>query len=201
MGWNEKEKKGGEGGARPTCVIVDEIDGAANGGDTVRSSLLLSGEGDELIRTREGKQSFVKTLVKLVMEGSSNRKPTNRKNGTKGKKDRPLLRPIICICNDLYVYILSPLSSSCTGSLRWFGYRYAPVLRPLRPLAKIVRFQPPTNTMLTKRLRTICEVEQMKAENKHLTLLVETAEGDLRSCLNTLQVRPGSSSSTACVNS
>ncbi|GAA5833833.1 hypothetical protein JCM5353_003070 [Sporobolomyces roseus] len=143
LGWNDKEKKGGEGGARPTCVIVDEIDGAANGGDS----------------------SFVKTLVKLVMEGSSNRKPTNRKNGSKGKKDRPLLRPIICICNDLY----------------------APVLRPLRPLAKIVRFQPPTNTMLTKRLRTICEVEQMKAENKHLTLLVETAEGDLRSCLNTLQ--------------
>jgi len=130
------------------------------------------------------------------MEGSSNRKPTNRKNGTKGKKDRPLLRPIICICNDLYVSSsLSPLSSSRTESSSWFGYRYAPVLRPLRPLAKIVRFQPPTNTMLTKRLRTICEVEQMKAENKHLTLLVETAEGDLRSCLNTLQVRPNSSSS------
>jgi DNA polymerase III delta prime subunit len=69
-------------------------------------------------------------------------------------------------------------------------FSYAPVLRPLRPLAKIIRFQPPTNTMLTKRLRTICEVESMKAENKHLTLLVETAEGDLRSCLNTLQVSP-----------
>ncbi|GAA5902001.1 Ctf18p [Sporobolomyces salmoneus] len=148
LGWNEKEKKrdgegGGEGRARPTCVVVDEIDGAANGGDS----------------------SFIKTLVKLVTEGSSTKKPVKRKNGSKGKKDRPLLRPIICICNDLY----------------------APVLRPLRPLAKIIRFQPPTNTMLTKRLRTICEFESMKAENKHLTLLVETAEGDLRSCLNTLQ--------------
>lgn len=38
LGWNDKEKKGGElGGARPTCVIVDEIDGAANGGDSVSS--------------------------------------------------------------------------------------------------------------------------------------------------------------------
>lgn len=41
--------------------------------------------------------------------------------------------------------------------------------------------------MLTKRLRTICEVENLKAENKHLTFLVEQAEGDLRSCLNTLE--------------
>ncbi|GAA5970017.1 hypothetical protein JCM3765_007278 [Sporobolomyces pararoseus] len=151
LGWSEKEKfkskanndSGGDRIARPTCVVVDEIDGAANGGDS----------------------SFIKTLVKLVTEGSSTKKPLKRKNGTKGKKDRPLLRPIICICNDLY----------------------APVLRPLRPLAKIIRFQPPTNTMLTKRLRTICEMESMRAENKHLTLLVETAEGDLRSCLNTLQ--------------
>ncbi|GAA5925020.1 Ctf18p [Sporobolomyces koalae] len=145
MGWNKKEMGQGANGrtARPTCVVVDEIDGAANGGDS----------------------SFIKTLVKMVTEGSSTKKPSNRKNGSKAKKDRPLLRPIICICNDLY----------------------APVLRPLRPLAKIIRFQPPTNTMLTKRLRTICEMENMRAENKHLTLLVDTAEGDLRSCLNTLQ--------------
>ena len=66
---------------------------------------------------------------------------------------------------------------------------YAPVLRPLRPLAKIVRFTPPTSAMLVKRLRTICESEELTTENKHLSLLVEVAEGDLRSCLNTLQVR------------
>lgn len=66
---------------------------------------------------------------------------------------------------------------------------YAPVLRPLRPLAKIIRFTPPTSAMLVKRLRTICETEELTTENKHLSLLVETAEGDLRSCLNTLQVR------------
>ncbi|GAA5865391.1 hypothetical protein JCM1840_001552 [Sporobolomyces johnsonii] len=145
LGWNAKEKGKardgrGDGKARPTCVVVDEVDGAGGGGES----------------------SFVKTLVKLVMEGSSTKKP--KKNG-KGKKDRPLLRPIICICNDLY----------------------APVLRPLRPLAKIICFSPPTNTMLVKRLKTICEAEDLGAENKHLTLLVDTAEGDLRSCLNTLQ--------------
>ncbi|GAA6038469.1 hypothetical protein JCM8097_004581 [Rhodosporidiobolus ruineniae] len=125
---------------RPTCVVVDEIDGAGGGGDS----------------------SFVKTLVKLVTEGSSTRKPSRK---SKGKQPRPLLRPIICICNDLY----------------------APTLRPLRPLAKIIRFTPPTQAMLVKRLRTICDAEDLSTENKHLSLLVDTAEGDLRSCLNTLQ--------------
>ncbi|KDE04049.1 hypothetical protein MVLG_05488 [Microbotryum lychnidis-dioicae p1A1 Lamole] len=121
-------------GNKPTCVIIDEVDGAGVGAS--------------------------RTLVKLVNEGSSNRKYRG-----KGKKDRPLLRPIICICNDLY----------------------APTLRPLRPMAKIVRFSAPTNTMLVKRLRTICDEEGLGADSKNLTMLAEVAEGDLRSCLNTLQ--------------
>ncbi|GAA5912902.1 hypothetical protein JCM6882_009509 [Rhodosporidiobolus microsporus] len=141
---------------RPTCVVVDEVDGAGGGGES----------------------SFVKTLVKLVMEGSSTKKPSRK---GKGKQPRPLLRPIICICNDLY----------------------APVLRPLRPLAKIIRFTPPTSAMLVKRLRTICDTEELATENKHLSLLVDTAEGDLRSCLNTLQFikRNGSTVDPASIKS
>jgi replication-associated recombination protein RarA len=69
--------------------------------------------------------------------------------------------------------------------------RYAPVLRPLRALAKIVRFSPPTNAMLVTRLRAICDEEGLGADAKNLTMLAEVAEGDLRSCLNTLQVRRG----------
>ncbi|GAA5932082.1 hypothetical protein JCM3775_004236 [Rhodotorula graminis] len=134
-----REREREDGRTRPTCVIIDEVDGAAAGGDS----------------------SFVKMLVKLVTDGSS----LKRSKKGKGKHQRPLLRPIICICNDLY----------------------APTLRPLRPLAKIVRFSPPTTAMLTKRLRTICDSEELSTESKHLSLLVDTAEGDLRSCLNTLQ--------------
>ncbi|SGZ06610.1 BQ5605_C031g10956 [Microbotryum silenes-dioicae] len=136
-------------GNKPTCVIIDEVDGAGGGGES----------------------SFVRTLVKLVNEGSSNRKYRG-----KGKKDRPLLRPIICICNDLY----------------------APTLRPLRPMAKIVRFSAPTNTMLVKRLRTICDEEGLGADSKNLTMLAEVAEGDLRSCLNTLQVGGHGNSTSVC---
>ncbi|EMS21920.1 chromosome transmission fidelity protein [Rhodotorula toruloides NP11] len=139
-GGKGKEREREEGAVSPTCVVVDEIDGAGGGGDT----------------------SFGKTLVKLVTEGSLLKKPSRK---GKGKQQRPLLRPIICICNDLY----------------------APALRPLRPLAKIIRFNPLTAPMLIKRLRTICDVEGLSTENKHLSLLVDVAEGDLRSCLNTLQ--------------
>lgn len=73
-------------GSRPTCLIIDEIDGATGGGG--------------------GDAGFVKSLVRLVMEGS---KISGNGGGgylggkEKSKKDKhpPLLRPIICICNDL----------------------------------------------------------------------------------------------------
>lgn len=44
--------------------------------------------------------------------------------------------------------------------------------------------------MLIRRLRTICDEEGLGADSKNLTMLAEVAEGDLRSCLNTLQALP-----------
>lgn len=79
---------------------------------------------------------------------------------------RPLLRPIICICNDLY----------------------ASSLAKLRPLARIVRFSRPADLHMVKRLREICEEESLKAESRALTTLVGVCMGDFRGCLNTLQV-------------
>ncbi|KAI7952886.1 hypothetical protein MJO29_008517 [Puccinia striiformis f. sp. tritici] len=129
---------------RPTCIIIDEIDGAAAGGG-----------GNE--------SGFVKALVKLVIEGSSNL-PKFKSKG-KNLDQRPLLRPIICICNDLY----------------------APVLRPLRPISKIIRFNNPTQLTIVKRLQSICKSENLVADLNNLNYLVKLASGDLRSCLNTLQ--------------
>lgn len=79
---------------------------------------------------------------------------------------RPLLRPIICICNDLY----------------------ASSLVKLRQHARIIRFTRPADIYLTKRLRSICENEGLRAESRALTALVGIAKGDMRGCLNTLQV-------------
>ena len=80
---------------------------------------------------------------------------------------RPILRPIICICNDLY----------------------ASSLAKLRPHARIVRFNRPNDYHLVKRLQEICDLEGLKAQSRALTTLVGLAQGDLRGCLNTLQVR------------
>lgn len=55
-------------------------------------------------------------------------------------------------------------------------------------MARIVRFQPPTTAHLSKRLRDICDLEGMKADSKSLTTLIEASDGDIRNCLNTLQI-------------
>ncbi|KLT43446.1 P-loop containing nucleoside triphosphate hydrolase protein [Cutaneotrichosporon oleaginosum] len=120
---------------RPTCVIIDEIDGATGGGD----------------------HSFVRSLIKLIQDV-----PARKKTNTPA---RPLRRPIICICNDLY----------------------ASALRPLRQHARIVRFNKSPSQFLVERLRQICDRERLKADLRVLTLLVDLAGADVRSCLNTLQ--------------
>lgn len=65
------------------------------------------------------------------------RKPIFRagRKRKEGNGQRPLLRPIICICNDLY----------------------ASSLAKLRPLARIIRFSRPADIHIVKRLREICE--------------------------------------------
>lgn len=65
--------------------------------------------------------------------------------------------------------------------------RYAPVLRPLRPLAKLIRIAQPTPASIISRIRSICDIESMSADSKSLAALVKVAEGDMRTCLNTLQ--------------
>ncbi|PON63766.1 ATPase, AAA-type, core [Parasponia andersonii] len=83
----------------------------------------------------------------------------------KGRKSEPLSRPVICICNDLY----------------------APVLRPLRQVAKVHVFVQPTVSRVVSRLKYICNKEGMKTSSIGLTALADYTECDIRSCLNTLQ--------------
>lgn len=122
------------GGGKPTCVIIDEVDGAA-GGDA----------------------GFIRSLIKLIQDV-----PARKKTNTSAK---PLRRPIICICNDLYT----------------------PSLRPLRVVARIARFRKPPSQYIVERLRDICNREHLKADQRVLTTLVALTGGDIRSCLNTLQ--------------
>jgi chromosome transmission fidelity protein 18 len=97
--------------------------------------------------------------VQLTYEKSRGKKKVD--------KGRQLLRrPIICICNDLY----------------------ASSLAKLRPLARVIRFTRPADIHVVKRLRDICDTEGLRAESRALSTLVGISLGDLRGCLNTLQV-------------
>lgn len=55
-------------------------------------------------------------------------------------------------------------------------------------MARIIRFRKPQAQFLVKRLRDICERETLVADARVLGGLVELTKGDVRSCLNTLQV-------------
>ncbi|GAB4820762.1 hypothetical protein N2152v2_007808 [Parachlorella kessleri] len=79
---------------------------------------------------------------------------------------RPLMRPIICICNDLY----------------------APALRPLRDVAQVFHFRKPQAERLAQRLQVVCGWEGLDADRSALRGLVERTDCDIRACLNTLQV-------------
>ncbi|KFH68850.1 hypothetical protein MVEG_05654 [Podila verticillata NRRL 6337] len=138
------------GSDKPNMLIIDEIDGVSSSG---------------------GEQSFIKLLVDMatVEAGPTDDKAkTSTGIGSRRSKKyikKPLMRPIICICND----------------------QYAPVLRPLRVIAQIYQFRKPSVRTVVTRLQQICEIEQVPSDTRAFGVLYEMTEGDMRSCLNTLQ--------------
>ncbi|KAF9191281.1 hypothetical protein BGZ50_009496 [Haplosporangium sp. Z 11] len=133
----------------PNLLIIDEIDGVSSSG---------------------GEQSFIKLLVDMATVDAASKEEKSRADGSGGKKfkkytKRPLMRPIICICND----------------------QYAPVLRPLRAIAQIYQFKKPSVRTIINRLQQICEIEQVPSDTRAFGVLYDMTEGDMRSCLNTLQ--------------
>lgn len=91
-------------------------------------------------------------------------------NGTvkskKGKKQKPqvLKRPIICICNDVYV----------------------PALRPLRQIAFVLNFPPTASSRLAERLCEIAKRQDIRTDMGAMTTLSEKTDNDIRSCLSVL---------------
>jgi DNA polymerase III delta prime subunit len=87
------------------------------------------------------------------------------KNGKKNNSSSILTRPLLCICNDLY----------------------APQLRELRKLVHVVEVGAAPGERLVGRLKEICSSEGLLASAEALTSLSKITDGDIRSCLNTLQ--------------
>lgn len=69
-----------------------------------------------------------------------------------------------------------------------FKNRYSPVLRPLRMIAQPIVFKKVPMMSIAKRLQDICDFEGLDSDLRTLSMLAETTDGDIRSCLNTLQV-------------
>ncbi|XP_051939419.1 chromosome transmission fidelity protein 18 homolog isoform X2 [Hippocampus zosterae] len=125
---------------RPNCLIIDEIDGAP----AAAINILLA-----TLNRKDGHSG------EAAAESAKKKK----------KKESILLRPIICICNDLYV----------------------PALRPLRQQAFLLTFPQTQSSRLAQRLAEISLRHGMKADTGTLMLLCEKTDNDIRSCINTLQ--------------
>ncbi|KAH9680996.1 AAA domain-containing protein [Citrus sinensis] len=137
--------------SRPKCLVIDEIDGA-----------LGDGKGAvEVILKMVSAERKSNTAKENVAKEDQSEKISKKK----GRKKASLLRPVICICNDLY----------------------APALRSLRQIAKVHVFIQPSVSRVVSRLKHICNNESMKTSSIALTTLAEYTECDIRSCLNTLQ--------------
>uniref|UniRef100_A0A0E0NSV4 AAA+ ATPase domain-containing protein n=1 Tax=Oryza rufipogon TaxID=4529 RepID=A0A0E0NSV4_ORYRU len=131
--------------SKPKCLVIDEIDGA-----------LGDGKGAVEINAEKNNSSNSSTSAEDTQV---------RKSSKKGHKIPKLMRPVICICNDLY----------------------APALRQLRQVAKVHMFVQPTISRVVNRLKYICKKERFKTSPIALSALAEYTECDIRSCLNTLQ--------------
>ncbi|XP_035259553.1 chromosome transmission fidelity protein 18 homolog [Anguilla anguilla] len=130
---------------KPNCLVIDEIDGAP----TAAINVLLA-----TLNRKESRETDAETAG----IGSLKKKK-------KRKTESVLLRPIICICNDLYV----------------------PALRQLRQQAFLLTFPPTQSSRLVQRLAEISRRQDMKVDTGALMALCEKTDNDIRSCINTLQ--------------
>ena len=83
---------------------------------------------------------------------------------------------------------VSAMTCILLNGIGLIGVRYATALRPLRQYCHIVHIRPPPPSSILPRLLKICHLETIKAEPRALQLLVDSHEGDLRSCINSLQL-------------
>lgn len=137
--------------------MIDEIDGAMGGAEG-------TGAINELIKLANASKPALSLNDPLPSGG----KVGKGKGGGKAAHmtgANGLMRPVICICNDVH----------------------APALRPLRAVAELVEFRSASNAQLVARLKAVCRAEKMAADAHTLTTLANLSGQDVRTCLNTLQ--------------
>jgi len=101
--------------------------------------------------------------INILLQAIKDTEESNKKK--KKSKQITITRPIICICNDLYV----------------------PALRQLRQSALSLSVPQISPSRLAQRLLEISRKQKMKADIGCLLALCDKSENDIRSCVNTLQ--------------
>lgn len=138
----------------PVCLVADEVDGSVESGFIRVLVDIIQGD--------------MKATNKLLF-GQLDKKNKKRR----GKRSALLIRPIICICNNLY----------------------APSLEKLKPFCEIVAVKRPSDATLQERLNLICHEENMDIPIKTINELIDLAQGDVRNCINNLQFLASSTDS------
>lgn len=145
------------GARRPNCIVLDEVDGVAGGEAASAVGALV-----DMVKRSSGRQTTQPDPTGGTAEGKrARRKAGSSRKGTAGT----VVRPVICICNDLY----------------------APALRPLRQHARVFTLRATGTHTLLSRLRVVCDRERVSASQAALAALCEATGNDVRSALNTLQ--------------
>ncbi|KAK9314248.1 hypothetical protein V1522DRAFT_408704 [Lipomyces starkeyi] len=117
---------------------------------------------------------FIRVLLDILSSDSKaiqqgHRTSANSPKHKNKKTAKFLLRPVIAICNDPFVS----------------------ALRSLRPLAEMLSYRRAPTPNLVPRLKEICAREKLFVDSRTLTELVDSMDGDVRGCINTLQFTMG----------
>lgn len=178
------------GSGKPSCIVADEVEGAAEGG-FVRALIDLLDRDERAISSIErlvGRENADKMSPRAILKKIKNDRNRHRtetmaselssgtisinrnKNGKKQNSSQKILenllmRPIIAVCNDVYAHSL----------------------RALRPYSEVVSYNRTSPHTLVNTLQNICKQEKLDVDAKDLTQMAIDSECDLRSCLNTLQ--------------
>eukprot|EP00127_Corallochytrium_limacisporum_P001821 Clim_evm6s85 gene=Clim_evmTU6s85 len=153
--------KGSSQNPRPNCLIIDEIDGADRAAIGYLTRLLDKDRIWTNVNSRRDRgDSKGSSSSKWRLEDKEKEKSKKAKFAGMG-----LLRPIICICNNLYV----------------------PHLKQLREQALVLNIAKVNEVALYHRLNDICQLEGLSVDRKTMTALMRRLDHDMRSCLHTLQ--------------
>lgn len=151
------------GKGRPTCLVVDEIDSAANCADIVR------------------------VLAELVHADSRRKVDSDQKSAKdKSKKEALLSRPIICIANDIWAQSLRSFGANPMEKLRLLCEIVA-LRKPSFDGAGGAKINASATSSVKEHLLRISDSERLGLDKADVTRVLQVCDYDLRACINHLQ--------------